>query len=73
MRRKFALILCGIFFSVFIFIYFMLNHSISNNKNVSFEHFFQQLFTPNYQLWKCITLFLICLDVAGKQHQAICE
>lgn len=35
MRRKFALILCGTVFSVFIFIYFMLNHSIANDKQVS--------------------------------------
>ncbi|XP_031636504.1 alpha-mannosidase 2 [Contarinia nasturtii] len=33
MRRKFALILCAICFSVFIFIYFLLNHSIANEKN----------------------------------------
>lgn len=36
MRRKFALILCGFCFSIFIFIYFLLNHSISSDKNVSF-------------------------------------
>lgn len=38
MRRKCVLILSGVFFSVFIFIYFMLNHSISN-KNVSLRYF----------------------------------
>lgn len=35
MRRKFALILCGLSLAIYIFVYFLLNHSISSEKPVS--------------------------------------